>query len=171
MEDLIYATAWMTRSSCGWFPNWLILLYCSANILIWLSYESIPYTLRTLSSRGFRIFDDNSTRGFVTFIRMCGRGHLLENVLVFVYPNYLLFACWHAVTAIVSLKTAWGLRGLQQRILSVDEAEAVGQLYRGLMEIDTSNQTHHEQFRADLQNLKDLAKRLGDLSDANDSPR
>ncbi|MFK7822213.1 MAG: hypothetical protein AB8G99_26190 [Planctomycetaceae bacterium] len=122
----VRATWWVPRWHCGWFPWWLIAIYVIANAVIWLSYEHIPFVLARLEKNQKRLFsDDDQSRQFVTFIRSCGRGHLLDGVLVFVWPNYFVFACWHAITAVVSVRTSLSLNKLGDQLLSEKEREAV----------------------------------------------
>lgn len=127
--DFLTAEWWVPRWCCGWFPPWLVAVYMLSNAIVWLAYESIPYTLSDLQSRSVRIFGDEATSAqFVRFIRACGRGHLIENCLAFCWPHYLFFAVWHCYTAFVSIRTAQQLRGLHQQILSKETIVAVTQL-------------------------------------------
>ena len=122
----IRATWWVPRWHCGWFPWWLILIYVTANAVIWLSYEHIPFVLAKPERNQKHLFSDQKqSRQFVRFIRACGRGHLLDGVLVFVWPNYLVFALWHALTAWVSVRTSFSLHQLGNQLLSEQEREAV----------------------------------------------
>lgn len=128
MWEFITAEWWVPRSQCGYFPQWLIWTYGAANVFIWLSYESIPWTIRHLSSRGVHVVEDRSARRFRTFIQFCGRGHLLDGVFVFFWPHYVVFTVWHVATAVVSVYTAVTLRSMFRPTISPKESTAIASI-------------------------------------------
>lgn len=137
LEEFLMADWWVPRSECGWFPPWLRGTYIAANVAIWAAYESIPLTLKRLAKRNVHIVADNSRRRFVTFIQFCGRGHLLDAVLVFWWPHYLVFTIWHSLTATVSVYTALTLQSVFRKTVSDEDASAIASIVeKGGVDID-----------------------------------
>ena len=93
------------RGQCGPWPDWLKTLYISSQLMIFMAYMAIPLGLYVgLRWREVKQLDRNARAvyAFVTFILLCGFGHLLDGVLSFSWPNYYVFTAWHAMTAIAS---------------------------------------------------------------------
>lgn len=158
MWDFLAAEWWVPRNQCGWFPEWLVVLYATANVAIWLSYESIPWFIARLERKGVVLFDDHrTTRRFIRFIQFCGRGHLLDGVIVFVWPHYLFFAAWHIATAVISLITAIKLSGTASLLLTKDERQG---LHDVLEAIDVFRNDEEIDVDQEIERLMDSASRI-----------
>lgn len=155
IDNWLHAEAWVTRNQCGYFPLWFVVLYVIANVAIWLAYESIPTLLVALSRQGYHVFDAKTSLWFMRFIKLCGRGHLLGNVVVFVWPHYFVFGAWHLATAVVSVFTAHRLTKVKDDMLTNDERNALADMLEALNELDVN--VHDEVGR-----LKASAERLND---------
>ena len=97
---------WMVRSLCGWWPSWLTAWYITANVGIFTAYVILPIALISGRVKGIQIGTSRQTVLWSLFIFFCGAGHLIENVGSFLVPNYIVFAAWHSLTALISLYTA-----------------------------------------------------------------
>lgn len=106
----------------------MVAIYAFSNFWIWISYERIPRELAKLADKGVTIFDEKNSNGFSQFIKACGRGHLLENVLVFIWPHYLFFMLWHLRTAVLSHRTANSVKSISNQVLSVQESDAINEI-------------------------------------------
>ena len=98
--------SWMVRSMCGYWPSWLEAWYIAANVGIFTAYVILPIALISGRVKGIQIGTSQQTVLWSLFIFFCGTGHLLENVGSFLVPNYIVFAAWHSLTALISLYTA-----------------------------------------------------------------
>lgn len=100
------------RGQCGPWPEWLVLMYVGSELAIFVAYMLIPLGLYVgLRWRQVKQLSQSpgGTYAFVAFILLCGGGHLLDGALSFVWPNYYVFAAWHAATAAVSWYAAINL--------------------------------------------------------------
>ena len=103
IQEFLQSDWWVTRNNCGWFPVWLIILYAGSNLAIGIAYAIIAFMLRVFEQEGTTVFTPYYSRLFAMFISACGLGHVIDGVMAFFWPNYLVFAMWHAYTAIVSV--------------------------------------------------------------------
>ena len=108
---------WMVRSLCGYWPGWLEAWYIAANVGIFAAYVLLPIALIRGRVRGIQIGTASQTILWALFILFCGAGHLLENVGSFLVPNYIVFAAWHSLTALISLYTAFTFPKAVMRIV------------------------------------------------------
>lgn len=102
-------SGWVPRGLCGPWTLWLEIVYIVSNALISLSYLAIASGLIwTMLRHGAPAVGGRRslTWLFVAFIAACGIGHAIENIGAFWFPNYPLFAAWHAMTAAISVATA-----------------------------------------------------------------
>lgn len=101
----LFSTEFMTRGQCGnWSDGWE-RAYVIANLFIFFAYCGIvDLLLRGIirsKDKGHYFLKASLVAVFLT----CGIGHL-EQVVVFFWPAYHLFALWHIVTAAMSW---WGV--------------------------------------------------------------
>jgi PAS domain S-box-containing protein len=119
-------SGFVPRAECGaWTPG-LIALHLVSDVLIWVAYVSIPIVLLAFARRR----DLPYPRLFVlfaAFILACGFGHLLD-ALMFRYPLYRLSGLWKAVTAAVSLATAFALVPVVRRLFAVEPGKLTSAL-------------------------------------------
>ncbi|MEZ6053057.1 MAG: hypothetical protein R3C02_16985 [Planctomycetaceae bacterium] len=98
----------LPRSECcveGVWPLWLELLYWSGSFLLSLAYLVNPLILWQAFRSGF--FDrplqiERIVLIYGAFVFSCAIGHLIEGIMPFFYPNYLLVAVWTWQTAGIS---------------------------------------------------------------------
>ena len=163
--DFILARWWVTRDNCGWWTPTMVAIYTLSNFWIWISYERIPHELSKLADKGVKIFDEKNSIGFCRFIRACGRGHLIENVLVFVWPHYLFFMLWHLRTAILSQRTAGTLKSISNQVLSVQENSTIDEIRSAIQSTDEGDDKIIERLRIlDIQLQHLQMERLSNVS-------
>lgn len=98
----------LPRSQCcteGAWPQWLELLYWSGSIVLFLAYTINPLILWQAYRGGFfkrPLKIERMVLIYAAFIFSCGVGHLVEGIMPFLYPNYLLVALWTWQTACIS---------------------------------------------------------------------
>lgn len=88
--------------------NWyLIARLATWDFLVFIAYMIIPIQLnKIISVSGTNIGNTNAWRLLITFIRICGIGHLLAIGTLFI-PDWVIFISWYgAFTAMVSLVAA-----------------------------------------------------------------
>jgi hypothetical protein len=106
--------SFVRRQACGggWTDR-LIIFYQLSNALISVAYFAIPLSLLALYFKIYKLkqfakYNPWIILMFSLFIILCGITHL-ENVFVFYYPKYRLFAILDMLTALVSCVTAIAL--------------------------------------------------------------
>ena len=165
--DFAFARWWVTRDNCGWWTFTTVAIYAISNLWIWISYERIPRELSKLADKGITIFDEKKSNGFCKFIKTCGRGHLLENVLVFVWPHYFVFMLWHLRTAILSQRTASSVKSISHQVLSAQESNTIDEIRITIQSADGDGGEFIQRLRKlDVQLQQLQTERL-----PNDSPK
>ena len=163
--DFIFARWWVTRDNCGWWTFTTVAIYAISNFWIWISYERIPRELAKLAAKGVTIFDEKNSNGFCKFIKACGRGHLLENVLVFIWPHYLFFMLWHLRTAVLSQKTASSVKSISNQVLSAQESSTIDEIRSTIHLADVDGGEIIQRLRKlDVQLEKLQTERLSNVS-------
>ena len=103
-------------------PN-LILLHVVSDALVALAYFMIPVALIYLSRHiAWRLSFSWAVGLFAAFIILCGAGHVLDIVVIWV-PVYWLQGFQRALTAAVSIATAIAIIPLIPRLLSMRTPE------------------------------------------------
>ncbi len=108
--------ALMPHGSCFLWNPWLTSLHSVSDGLILVSYFFIPLLLLLN-----RQYIDSQVRPplllFAAFIFSCGIGHGLRVWNIW-HTNYWIEGAWAWITAVVSLYTAWKLKGVFPPLLS-----------------------------------------------------
>lgn len=107
---LLDSHSFARRQTCGAWTDQLIIFYQLSNVLISVAYFAIPLSLLALYFKLYKIkqfakYNPWIILMFASFIILCGITHL-ENVFVFYYPAYRLFALLDTLTALISCITA-----------------------------------------------------------------
>ncbi|WP_052055578.1 PAS domain S-box protein [Myxosarcina sp. GI1] len=111
-------SSFMPHGMCYlWKPS-LIGLYVVSDLLIAISYYSIPFTLIYIVRKRKDIPFNGIFFLFAAFIIFCGTGHALD-IWTLWHPNYWISGCVRAATAIVSVITAIALIRLIPQILTL----------------------------------------------------
>ncbi|MGD2182287.1 ATP-binding protein [Lusitaniella coriacea] len=143
-KTLFAADRYIPHGHCYLWQTPLVGLHVVSDILIAISYFSIPTMLLyfVYKRRDFPFF--NVFILFGAFIILCGLGHILE-VLTLWYPAYWLSGIEQAATALISCYTAWELSTLLPQFLSLktpEQLEAVNQqLQQEIIERHHAEQT------------------------------
>jgi signal transduction histidine kinase len=143
---------WLTNPSgltphgfcLSWEPG-LIWLFAVSDIAIGLAYFSIPFALVVVVHRRRDLLFKPLFMLFAAFILLCGTGHWL-NLLTLWVPAYGLEGLVHGATAIVSVATAVSLWVLLPRALTLpspmqlrEAREALAMRDRQAMELAAAN--------------------------------
>lgn len=109
----------MPRGECGGWLIWIEQVYAYSHLAISVAYFAIPAILllaaaQELAARqagrpelAHAVTDltaaerTQARAAYALFILTCGIGHF-EGLVSFSWPNYHLFAFWHALTALIS---------------------------------------------------------------------
>jgi len=101
-------SGFMPHAHCYLWKPELMLLHGGSDLLIALSYFTIPVTMAWVASQRKNLPFRWLFAAFIVFILACGLGHLLE-VFTLWQPIYWLSGTSKAVTAVVSVVTAAAL--------------------------------------------------------------
>lgn len=124
--SFIRAEWWVPRFECGWFPLWLILLYAGSQMFLAYTYWRIGKDLSR--DERMRKSHPEEPRRFSKTFMACGWSHLLDGVLVFVWPHYLVFACLHLYTAFLAERAR---KSLVSRLDAYEQVESIVRLSSG----------------------------------------
>jgi hypothetical protein len=168
MNWLFDTHEFVTRNQCG--PGWtstLIYLYKFSNLVIALSYFSIPAMLLAFWRKR-----RNDVGGmyilllFSGFIFFCGITHLTD-IIVFYWPAYRFFTLIVGITALASFLTACALPAVVLKMLKLPSREVIhavnDQLQRLTWEQHLAN-IHLEERNA---KLGDHIRHLEDMLETN----
>lgn len=116
---LLDTTGFPARWECGtgWSPA-LGWTHIASDVLIWASYFAIPAALAVYMIRRRDVPFPAIGWLFVSFIALCGAGHLLEAAM-FWWPAYRLSGAVKSGTALVSMATAVALIPALPRALAL----------------------------------------------------
>lgn len=108
------------RWYCGNWSYQLGWLFIASQLIIFISYITIPAIISYYISKRKDINFPVILWLFVAFILFCGIGHLFDAV-AFWYPWYRFLAFWHFLTGLVSLVTASTMIFLVPKLLAIPE--------------------------------------------------
>lgn len=108
--------ALMPHGSCFLWDPLLTSLHVASDLAVAVAYLSIPLLL-LLNRQHIDLQIRPVLLLFAAFIFSCGIGHCLRVWNIW-HTNYWLEGAWTWVTAVVSLYTAWELRGLVPQLLN-----------------------------------------------------
>ncbi len=118
MSDLIFPSQFMPHGQCYLWESGLLWSHVLADLIIVLAYFSIPFFLFYIVKKREDIQFGTVFYLFGLFILLCGATHLIAIVTVW-KPLYWLSAYIKALTAIVSIFTAYFLWRLIPQILII----------------------------------------------------
>jgi hypothetical protein len=167
MYWLLETQDFLTRNHCG--QGWtaaLIYLYKFSNLVIALSYFSIPAMLLAFwHKRRNDVGEMHILLLFATFIFSCGVTHLTD-IFVFYWPAYRLFTLILGITAITSFLTACSLPAVVLQLLKLPSREVIHEI-NGLLQKMTWEQ-HLANIGLEERNAK-LAEHIRHLEDMLDN--
>ena len=105
MSDLIAQASFMAHGYCLLWQPWLVALFASSDLLIFLAYAAIPLALLRFLRRRPDIEERRMVWLFASFILLCGLTHLVSIVTLWI-PIYPVLAVLKLATGIVSAITA-----------------------------------------------------------------
>lgn len=149
-----------------WKPE-LVSLHILSDVIIALSYYSIPLTLIYLVRKRQDVPFKTIFLLFGAFIVSCGTTHIME-VWTLWYPTYWLSGAIKAFTAIVSFYTALTLIPLVPQALALPSPAQLEEANRALQEENAVRQKAEQELRRYKEHLEDLVKqRTIELEQAN----
>jgi signal transduction histidine kinase len=134
--SLFSSSSFLPHSFCYLGERPLIALHMASDVLIWLSYVAIAFTLTLMVRKARGVPFHWMFLAFGTFIIACGFTHFMEVVTLW-RPIYWLSGYVKAVTAVASLMTAVLLPGLIPKVAAMTEAAAASEKNR--VELEASN--------------------------------
>lgn len=114
--DQSFASRW-TGNCSGWTKE-LAIVHVISDILIWIAYMTIPMLLVRLARNRKDLPFSVLFFLFAMFIIGCGFTHLMGAITTF-YPYYYMDFWVKAITAAVSVMTAWVLWRMYPRMVSM----------------------------------------------------
>ncbi|HVE12966.1 MAG TPA: ATP-binding protein [Elusimicrobiota bacterium] len=129
--ELFSTDGFMPHGHCYLWNRALIGLHVSSDALIALSYTSIPFTLAYFVRRRKDLPFSWMFVCFGAFIIACGATHYME-IWTLWHPDYWMSGVVKAITALVSIPTAYLLVKLIPRALSLPSHEQMLEVNRKL---------------------------------------
>lgn len=133
---LFSSTQYMPHGHCYLWQTPLVGLHVVSDLLIAISYYSIPATLAYFIYKRRDVGFSNVFALFGGFILLCGTGHLLD-VWTLWHPDYWLSGIEKALTAFVSCYTAVQMVELMPQFLALQTPE----------QLESINQTLEQQIK------------------------
>jgi PAS domain S-box-containing protein len=161
VSDQIFATAFMPHGTCYLWKPGLVGLHLVSDLIIALSYFSIPVVLVKLVSQRHDIPFDWLFSLFAAFIVFCGMGHLMD-IWTLWHPDYWLSGYIRALTALVSVGTATVLVIFFPQILRLPSPMQMEEKNRHLSREIQERQRVEIELRKERQFLQALLANLSD---------
>ncbi len=153
----LVANSFIPHGHCYLWQPELVSLHVVSDTLTALAYYSIPATLIYVVQKRRDLPFNWIFIMFAGFIVFCGTSHLME-VWTLWYPTYWVSGIVKAITAVISVVTAFQLVPLLPKVLSLPSLEA---LNRSLQR-EIADRTQAEAQLSDVKNQ--LAKQLADMT-------
>ncbi|MGB6166749.1 MAG: PAS domain S-box protein, partial [Geitlerinemataceae cyanobacterium] len=157
----ILAIAFMPHGTCYLWKPGLVGLHLLSNLIIAISYFSIPLVLVRIVGKRDDIPFDRVFSLFAAFIVFCGIGHLMD-IWTLWHPNYWLSGSIRALTALVSLGTAIVLVVLFPQIAKLPSPRQIEEKNRELEREIQERQRIETELRKERQFLQALLANLSD---------
>jgi signal transduction histidine kinase len=132
----LFSTSFLPHSFCFLGERSLIALHMVSDVLIWLSYVAIAFSLAFMVQKAKGVPFHWMFLAFGLFIIACGFTHFME-VITLWRPLYWLSGYVKVVTAIASVSTALLLPGVIPKVTSMTAAAAASEKNR--VEIEATN--------------------------------
>jgi PAS domain S-box-containing protein len=159
--ESLLATSFMPHGTCYLWKPGLVGLHGVSNLIIALSYFSIPIVLIKIVGKRTDIPFDWLFSLFASFIVFCGIGHLID-IWTLWHPNYWFSGYIRAITAIVSLGTAIALIALFPKILQLPSPAQIEEKNRELEREIEERQRIEAELQKERQFLQALLENLSD---------
>ena len=158
---------YIPHGHCYLWQTPLVALHLTADALIAIAYYSIPITLIYFVRESEELPFKSIFILFGTFILSCGTTHLVE-IWTLWHPNYWFYGILKAITALVSLYTAFSLIPIIQAVLKLPSTQALDNLNQQLNEqIIAKEAAKHEVERLNQELEARVAEKTTALVKAN----
>ncbi len=132
LQYLTNNNQWMPHGYCFlWTPS-ILWTYVISDALTTVAYYSIPATLTYIAWHRKDIAFRKIYLMFGSFILACGTSHLLSIILLW-HPIYWIDAVIHAITALLSIGTAFFLIRLMPILKKTSQPEVEKAIYENLI--------------------------------------
>lgn len=122
IAELFDFSRFMPHGMCFLWRWDLLILHVGSDLLIALSYFSIPAAIYTFVRKRADARNDQIALLFVAFILLCGITHVASIVTIW-YPAYVIEGLFKLATGVVSLATAIALWHLIPQALAIPSAQ------------------------------------------------
>lgn len=168
LNNFISSGSFIPHGHCYLWQKDLVSLHILSDLIISLSYYSIPTTLFYFVNKRKDLPFDWIFLLFSAFIIACGTTHILEIVTLW-YPIYWISGFAKALTAVVSLTTAVELVPLVPQALALPSPEQLKQTNQELQIQITERLRIESELRTYQNHLEELVKlRTQEISQTNE---
>ncbi|HLP88728.1 MAG TPA: ATP-binding protein [Nostocaceae cyanobacterium] len=168
LNNFISSGSFIPHGHCYLWQKNLVSLHILSDLIISLSYYSIPTTLFYFVNKRKDLPFDWIFLLFSAFIIACGTTHILEIVTLW-YPIYWVSGFAKALTAVVSLTTAVELVPLVPQALALPSPEQLKQTNQELQIQITERLRIESELRTYQNHLEELVKlRTQEISQTNE---
>ncbi|MDZ8185333.1 MAG: ATP-binding protein [Nostoc sp. ChiSLP02] len=118
LTNAFHSDGFIPHGHCYLWKTGLVWLHIISDATIALAYYSIPFLLIYFISKRQDVPFNGVFVLFSTFIIACGTGHLMD-IWTLWHPDYWVAGCVKALTAIISIYTAFALVSLMPQALTL----------------------------------------------------
>ena len=144
LHSWLVSNAYIPHGHCYLWQTPLVGLHVTADALIAIAYYSIPLILIYFVRQSDELPFKNIFILFGAFILSCGTTHLVE-IWTLWHPNYWLYGALKAVTALISLYTAFSLIPIIPLVLKLPSPQKLSTLNEQLNEQILANEAAKQQ--------------------------
>ena len=162
LHSWLVSNAYIPHGHCYLWQTPLVGLHVTADALIAIAYYSIPLILIYFVRQSDELPFKNIFLLFGAFILSCGTTHLAE-IWTLWHPNYWLYGGLKAVTALISLYTAFSLIPIVPNVLELASPQKLSTLNEQLNEQILANKAAKQK----VEHLnQELEARVAEKTDA-----
>lgn len=167
MQALIEYASYMPHGYCLFWQPWLVALHVGADLLIFLSYSTIPVALLVFLRRRPDIRYRGLVALFAGFILLCGITHLVSMITLWV-PIYPIEGLLKLATGLVSALTAITLFVLIPRLVAIPSPKQLEDANAHLRREIAAHKKTHDMLRDAQRGLEgQVEERTRELTAAN----
>jgi signal transduction histidine kinase/CheY-like chemotaxis protein len=148
-----YSIGFISHGHCYLWKTGLVSLHIISDATIALAYYSIPFLLIYFISKRQDVPFNGVFLLFGAFIIACGTGHLME-IWTLWHPDYWIAGSLKALTAIISIYTAFALFYLMPQALTLPSPAQLEAINRAL----TSEIVERKRIEQELRKAEEIAQ-------------
>jgi signal transduction histidine kinase len=159
IDYLFGSAASMPHGVCLLWQTDLLALHAISDVLIFVSYASIPMALLVFVRRRPELEHRWAITLFAAFILFCGLSHLMAAFTVW-FPFYGLQGLVKAATAAISVLTAFAIWPLIPKLLLIPSPAALQKVNAELGSVNSNLKTEIAEHRETLRELNEMRREL-----------